>query len=171
MTTQVTTGVHVWGGHTVQALVAALSTVESAVPAACLVPDLPGDRDLEALSDDLLDAEIGDALGGVLTEVQRLLPGLTGSGRLLFLLPAEAALGRPHATAAGAVAGGILSMARTLAIELARDGIAVNTVLYADAVETAVAHQVAALLGIEAAAVTGQEIYVTAGSGLGRLRP
>ncbi|WP_236791871.1 hypothetical protein [Amycolatopsis sp. GM8] len=169
MTTQVTAGVHVWGGDS--ALVHPLSTVESAVPAACLVPDLPGDRDLEALSDELLDAEIGDVLGNVLAEVQRLLPGLTGSGRLVFLLPAEAALGRPHATSAGAVAGGILSMARTLAIELARDGIAVNTVLYADAAETAVAHQVAALLAAEGAAVTGQEIYVTAGSGLGRLRP
>ncbi|MEU0514644.1 SDR family oxidoreductase [Amycolatopsis sp. NPDC006125] len=167
--TQVTTTVHVWGGSA--ALTAALSTLESPVPAACLAPDLPGDRDLEALSDELLDAEIGDVLAGVLAELQRQLPALSGTGRLVFLLPAEAALGRPHATAAGAVAGGVLSMARTLAIELARDGITVNTVLYAEGAETAVAHQVSALLAADGGDITGQEIYVTAGSGLGRLRP
>ena len=167
--TRVTAAVPVWGGPA--ALTAALSTVESPVPAACLAPDLPGDRDLEALSDELLDAEIGDVLARVLAEVQRVLPGLSGAGRLVFLLPAEAALGRPHAVAAGAVAGGVLSMARTLAIELDRDGITVNTLLYAEGAENAVAHQVSALLAAEGADITGQEIYVTAGSGLGRLRP
>ncbi len=142
------------------------------MPAACLIPDLPGDRDLEALSDELLDAEIGDVLGDVLAEVQQVLPELSSrGGRLVFLLPHDVALGRPHSTAASAVAGGVLSMSRTLAIELGRDGVTVNTLLYADGSEPAVARQVAALVAPESAAITGQEIYVTAGSGLGRLRP
>ncbi|MBB5159691.1 hypothetical protein [Saccharopolyspora phatthalungensis] len=170
MTAGVSAGLTVWGGRT--ALVDALSKVDSGVPAACLIPDLPGDRDLEALSDELLDAEIGDVLGDVLAEVQQVLPELSSrGGRLVFLLPHDVALGRPHSTAASAVAGGVLSMSRTLAIELGRDGVTVNTLLYADGSEPAVARQVAALVAPESAAITGQEIYVTAGSGLGRLRP
>jgi hypothetical protein len=160
---------HVWGGRT--ALTDALSRLESDVPAACLVPDVPGERDLTALSDELLDTEIGDVLGDVLAEIQRLLPELTGNGRLVFVLPHDAVLGKPHAVAAGAVTGGILSLARTLAIELARVGVTVNTLLVADGAETAVARQVATLVAADAADITGQEIYVTAGRGLGRLRP
>ncbi|GAA5165350.1 MULTISPECIES: SDR family oxidoreductase [Amycolatopsis] len=155
-----------------EALRSSLSTVESPHPVLFVAPRMPEDRDFAELSDELLDAEIGAVLADVLADVQRALPGLTGhSGRIVFLLPHDVALGRPHATAAGAVAGALLSMARTLAIELGRDGITVNTILYAEGTEPAVAGQVAALVAPAGDAVTGQEIYVTAGSGLGRLRP
>jgi NAD(P)-dependent dehydrogenase (short-subunit alcohol dehydrogenase family) len=79
----------------------------------------------------------------------------------------------PDLAAASAVTNGVLSMARTLAIELGRDAITVNAVAL-DATDPAVpalSGVLAGLLGPGADAVTGQEVYLTAGTDLGRLRP
>jgi hypothetical protein len=64
-------------------------------------------------------------------------------------------------------------MARTLAIELARDAVTVNVVALdaADPAVPALAGVLAGLLGPGGEAVTGQETYLTAGTDLGRLRP
>jgi NAD(P)-dependent dehydrogenase (short-subunit alcohol dehydrogenase family) len=76
---------------------------------------------------------------------------------------------------ASAVTNGVLSMARTLAIELARDSVTVNVLAIDTVVGTelrgALAAQLSALLGPGGQHITGQEIYLTAGSDLGRLRP
>ena len=74
---------------------------------------------------------------------------------------------------AAAVTGGVLSMARTLAVELARDGVTVNVVAVDSGAPSvrALAAELGALLSDGGADVTGQEIYLTAGNGLGWLRP
>ncbi|ANY06361.1 hypothetical protein [Pseudonocardia sp. HH130630-07] len=148
----------------------ALGRVVPAVPAAVLVPRLPAPGPLADLTDALLTSEVTDVLDSVLTDVRTVLDGV---GRLVFVLPHDPLMGAPGATAASAVANGVLSMARTLAIELARDAITVNVVAV-DAAAPAVAAlagQLAVLTGDAGDAVTGQEIYLTAGTDLGRLRP
>lgn len=81
-------------------------------------------------------------------------------------------------------------MARTLAIELARDQISVNVLVIDDTrlleegrqnrgdvdvgrggVAGMLRTQLAALLGPGGKEITGQEIYLTSGSDLGRLHP
>jgi NAD(P)-dependent dehydrogenase (short-subunit alcohol dehydrogenase family) len=91
----------------------------------------------------------------------------------VFVLPHAPLMGASGSVAASAVAGGLLSMARTLAIELARDAVTVNTVAV-DATSPPVpglSAQLRTLLGSGGETITGQEIYLTAGSDLGRLRP
>jgi NAD(P)-dependent dehydrogenase (short-subunit alcohol dehydrogenase family) len=148
----------------------------SGTAAVVLVPRVPEPAPLAELTAQRLESDVADPLADVLAQVQTAVPALRADGgRLVFVLPAAPLMGEPSGTAAGAVTGGVLSMARTLAIELARDGVAVNTLAVdterLDEVGPAVAAQLAALLGPAGAAVTGQQVHVTAGSDLGRLRP
>jgi NAD(P)-dependent dehydrogenase (short-subunit alcohol dehydrogenase family) len=151
--------------------------VDAAVPAVVVVPRVPGPGALAELSARYLDTEVAEPLADVLLAVQQALPALraAGAGRLVFVLPVGPVMGEPSAGAAAAVAGGVLSMARTLAIELGRDGVTVNVVvvdpLRLDELGPALAGEFAALLGNGGAGLTGQEIYVTGGVELGRLRP
>jgi len=156
----------------------AAAGVEPLAPAVCVVPRIPGWAPLAEVSDAWLEAEVGDALDEVLATVQQELDFLRG-GRLVFVLPAAPLMGASGHAGASAVTNGVLSMARTLAIELARDSmtvnvLAVNTSMEPD-VEGAAAGtltgQLTTLLGPGGEHVTGQEIYLTAGSDLGRLRP
>jgi NAD(P)-dependent dehydrogenase (short-subunit alcohol dehydrogenase family) len=150
-----------------------MTDIRPADPAICIVPTVPERAAMANLSDSRLTTEIGDALEDVLAHVQSALDLLHDGGRLVFLLPHAPLMGAPGSAAASAVANGVLSMARTLAIELARDRIGVN-VLAVDAEQPdgdALAVQLRALLGSGGQGITGQEIYLTAGSELGRLRP
>jgi NAD(P)-dependent dehydrogenase (short-subunit alcohol dehydrogenase family) len=159
-------------GALVPAVQEALAAVHPAAPAACIIPAVPASGSLAELTDERL-AEVGDALDAVLAEVQHVLQLLRGNGRLVFVLPYAPLMATPGGAAASAVTNGVLSLARTLAIELARDSVTVN-VLAVDAVAPAVPAlraQLAALLGEGGGAVTGQEVYLTGGTDLGRLRP
>ena len=173
------TQVHVVGaGAVADAVTRCLSTCSGiAAPAVVVVPRVPEPGALAGLSARHLDTEVAEPLTDVLLAVQQALPGLraAGGGRLVFVLPVGPVMGEPSASASAAVVGGVLSMARTLAIELGRDGVTVNVVvvdpLRLDELGPALADQFAALLGRGGAGLTGQEIYVTGGVELGRLRP
>lgn len=160
-------------GALVAAVVDALGVVRAAAASACIVPPMPPATPLAELSDERLAADVGDALDTLLVQVQRECDRLRGGGRLVFVLPHAPLMGASGSAAASAVAGGLLSMARTLAIELARDTVTVNTVAVdaSNAGGSALSAQLAALLGPGGETITGQEIYLTAGSDLGRLRP
>ena len=97
-------------------------------------------------------------------------------GHVVALLPAGAAMGDASDTPASALSGGMLSLFRTLALELRKLDMTVNTILYevgGDGI--AYTAEVAALLTTLTAqangAITGQEIYACNGNDAGRLHP
>ncbi|WP_433028292.1 hypothetical protein [Actinomycetospora sp. CA-053990] len=141
--------------------------------ACCVVPRVPGPAPLAALDDERLHHDVGNALAAVLDHVQRAAASFTAGGRLVFVLPHAPLLGTIDGAAASAVTNGVLSMARTLAIELARDGVTVNVIAVDEAGPSvrAIAAELEVLLGDAGEDITGQEIYLTAGTDLGRLRP
>jgi len=167
----------------------AVAGVRCTAPAACVVATVPPPAPLQELSDIHLSNDVAAALAAVLAWVQQALDTMSeGGGRLVFLLPYAPLLGAPGCVAPSAVTNGVLSMARTLAIELARDQISVNVLAIddnrlldeglhergdvgRDGVAGVLATQLAALLGPDGGEITGQEIYLTAGSDLGRLHP
>ncbi|MFC5951999.1 hypothetical protein ACFQH9_27420 [Pseudonocardia lutea] len=172
--------VHVVGGGEPTALVErALESVEAAAPAVCVVARVPGRAPLAELTDARLADEVGGALEEVLAAVRSELGHLRPGGRLVFVLPAPPLMAVNGGAAASAVTNGVLSMARTLSLELARDSVTVNVVaVEADAgddpdrvARAPLSAQLSALLGPGGERITGQEIYLTAGSDLGRLRP
>lgn len=148
----------------------ALGRIRPVAPVAVLVPRIPVAAPLAELTDDRLDREIPDTLDAVLSDVQAVLGDVA---RIVFVLPHAPLMAVAGGAAASAVANGVLSMARTLAIELARDRVTVNMVALDPAAPSAVAlaDQLTVLTGDGGDAVTGQEIYLTAGTDLGRLRP
>jgi NAD(P)-dependent dehydrogenase (short-subunit alcohol dehydrogenase family) len=167
--------VHVVGGG---ALAAEVSRVAAALracsPSVCVVPRIPAPAPLAELTDARLGADVGAALEETLAAVQRELAFVRG-GRLVFVLPSGPLMAASGSAGAAAVTHGVLSMGRTLAIELARDSVTVNVLAVHTAAEvdwpTALAGQLSTLLGPGGQYITGQEIYLTAGSDLGRLRP
>jgi NAD(P)-dependent dehydrogenase (short-subunit alcohol dehydrogenase family) len=160
-------------GALVGAVVNAVGGLPAAAAAACIVPPIPPATPLAELSDERLTVDVADTLDTILVQVQHECDRLRGGGRLVFVLPHAPLMGASGSVAASAVVGGLLSMARTLAIELARDAVTVNTVALdaASPCSSALAAQLRTLLGPGGETVTGQEIYLTAGSDLGRLRP
>ena len=160
-------------GALAAAVAEALTGVRAVAASACIVPPIPPGTPLAELSDERLAADVGDTLDSVLVQVQQECDRLRGGGRLVFVLPHAPLLGASGSVAAAAVAGGLLSMARTLAIELARDAVTVNTVAVDGSSPggSALSAQLGAFLGPGGETITGQEIYLTAGSDLGRLRP
>ncbi|ALE73543.1 hypothetical protein AD006_19360 [Pseudonocardia sp. EC080610-09] len=148
----------------------ALARARPAASVAVVVPRVPATIPLAELTDDRLDEEVAGPLDAVLADVQAVLGEVD---RLVFVLPHTPLMAVAGGAAASAVANGILSMARTLAIELARDRVSVNVVALDPAAPAvaALAAQLTVLAGEGGDAVTGQEIYLTAGTDLGRLRP
>lgn len=100
-------------------------------------------------------------------------------GSVVILLPQSAAMGEAGKSAASAVTGAAVSMARTWAIELAKRRVRVNTILYSESlfdsgnhtIADAVATQVDTFWNPRAASITGQEVFVTNGLDTGRLHP
>jgi NAD(P)-dependent dehydrogenase (short-subunit alcohol dehydrogenase family) len=141
--------------------------------AVVVVPRVPDAGDFAQMTDQELDTDLGGALSELLAWVQAVVQQLADSrGHLIIVLPAEPTLGQVGAAMSGTFCGAALSMARTLAIELDREHITVNTVMHGEptpAIRTGFAAQLQAL--VEGDAITGQEIYVTSGTDLGRLRP
>jgi NAD(P)-dependent dehydrogenase (short-subunit alcohol dehydrogenase family) len=166
-TAAATEAVHVVGAGALRAVVErAVARLADPVQASCLIPHVPDRAPLAEWTDTRLAAEVGGALDAVLADVQR---ELGHAERFVFVLPAVPLMGCPDSMGASAVTNGVLSMARTLSIELARDGVTVNVLALDGGADPAA--QLAALLGPGGAQTTGQEIYLTGGSDLGRLRP
>jgi NAD(P)-dependent dehydrogenase (short-subunit alcohol dehydrogenase family) len=145
----------------------------------CLVPSMPEPRTFADSCVSQLDEAIAaplTALMSALREAVRQMAGNTDEGRIVVLLPQAPSMGTDGFTTA-AVCGGAISMLRTLALELRRQDISVNTLFYEgdlspDSPTTAaVADLIGTLLFDRTAPVTGQEIFVTAGADLGRLHP
>ncbi len=161
-----------------------------------LVPPAPESLSLTAAGDDALVTELGDALRNCVYALQRLAslidsvvaphvadadPDYDGpiqdeagqdSGSITIVLPAAATLGEAGYSVTSAFCGGVLSLARTLAIELRRQHIRVNTLMvdqHLPGVVASVATQVTALMSMPG--VTGQEIYLADGLDCGRIRP
>ncbi|ANS32229.1 hypothetical protein R1CP_38150 (plasmid) [Rhodococcus opacus] len=140
------------------------------------MPAVPAPGAFEALTD---SDTIKGPLLWLLTELQAALPALASSGSVVVLLPQAPAMGEVAHSAASAVCGAAMSMARTWSIELGKADIRVNTLLYAEAmtdpaastIAPAVAAQLETFWDPRSSAITGQEIFVTAGLDIGRLHP
>lgn len=116
--------------------------------------------------------EVVPALVWLVDQVRDGVARLAPEGSLTLVLPLESAYGEAQGTAAATVCGAAISMARTWAIELERDGVRVNTVLAETAAEARpedVATTITALWDASPR-LTGAEVVVGTG-GLGRLRP
>lgn len=94
------------------------------------------------------------------------------AGRVIVVAPALAALGDPDRPLDAAVTGGLISLVRSLAIELQRHG-ATAHILFFDQTpdDPALQVMITALLDDDAGTMTGQEIYVTGQTSLGKLHP
>lgn len=111
---------------------------------------------------------VADALSVVFAGCQRIVTDGTPRS-ITLLIPAACAMGDPGDGAGSALAGGLLSLARTWAIELRKTGVPVNC-LMVDGL-AACADLLVTLAGQPGCAITGQEIFVAGGSDVGRLRP
>jgi hypothetical protein len=85
-------------------------------------------------------------------------------------------MGDPLNSGSSGLAGGMLSLFRTLALELKKVNMTANSVLYECADgrlvgSTDLASVIATLIGQHDGAITGQEIFAFAGQDAGRLRP
>ncbi|MFC4786346.1 hypothetical protein ACT8ZV_17855 [Nocardioides sp. MAHUQ-72] len=154
----------------------------------CLVPPVPAVAHLSSVSDGHLTTELGATLRDTLYALQHTASQIEAaigptrpdpdgqvaqdSGSISIVLPAAPALGQAGASLAGAFCGGSLSLARTLAIELKRQRIRVNTLVVDEempGVVASIATQLTALMSMPG--VTGQEIYLADGLDSGRIRP
>jgi len=125
-----------------------------------------------------------DAVTKVLTRSFSLMKAALASwgpgadGRISVMLPGEAAMGEPASPNASAVAGAMLSLSRTVALETRKGRSTVNTIMYGPALAAhslgcfeAVAVQVVALLRPASRGINGQEIFATGAVDVGRLHP
>lgn len=127
------------------------------------------------------DGERWSGVASVLTEafveIQRFVAARSGlPGHVVAVLSARAAMGEPADPEGSALAGGMLSLMRTLALELQRAGISANTLMCEHDGEQLtgspeLAALVHALVNQAGTALTGQEVFVCNGRDVGRLRP
>ena len=92
---------------------------------------------------------------------------------IAILIPSDAALGTRDAVLPSMLVGAVLSFTRTMAIELKKDAITANSVLYGNLDDDAEASTISTLLETYRAAttLTGQETYTSSGPNLGRIKP
>jgi len=98
------------------------------------------------------------------------------AGHVTALLPGAAAMGDPADTGASALGGGMISLVRTLALELKRLRMTANAVLFEWAVDNiANSAEVAALVETlvlqPGCAISGQTIFACSATDAGRLHP
>jgi hypothetical protein len=124
--------------------------------------------------------ELGwDSVQHELTNVFRLVQGCIRAsstegrgGHLFGLVPANAAMGDPADCHGSALAGGVLSLWRTLALEVVKFKMTANVVLYGERTDWRdLAAMIQTLLSQSHGTITGQEIYADAGLDGGRLHP
>jgi hypothetical protein len=165
---------------TLQTIDATETTPVDALQCVCVVPSIPEPLPANQWTSETLEASVEQPLLWTVTELQTVISRLIETerpGRLVVVLPSDHAMGVDGNAAAGTVCGGILSMCRTLSMELKRKSIAVNVLLVdTDAclegpeVAASLRQQLALLLDLDSW-MTGQEIWVADGSELGRKRP
>lgn len=107
--------------------------------------------------------------------VRQCIAGKRG-GHVVALLPALAAMGDPSDSGTSALCGGMLSLVRTLALELRKVEMTANAVFFQrEGGNAGHARELAALLQTLVAqaghAITGQAIYACGGADAGRLHP
>jgi NAD(P)-dependent dehydrogenase (short-subunit alcohol dehydrogenase family) len=94
------------------------------------------------------------------------------SGHLFGLVPAESAMGDPADCHGSALAGGVLSLWRTLSLEVVKFNMTANVVLYGGQTDWGdLAGMIHTLMSQDHGTITGQEIYADAGRDGGRLHP
>jgi len=104
------------------------------------------------------------------------------AGRLVSLVPGDAAMGDPTSLIHSAIAGGMLSLFRTVALELRKTSMTANTIMYAPSKDPVSAKEemidahgitvlINALLSVDSHGINGQEIYSLGGADVGRLHP
>lgn len=139
-----------------------------------LMPALPSGASLHSSS-----AGIGHLLTACFALMKTALARFEDSGsqgRLFSVLPVDAVMGDPGDPVNSAVAGGMLSLFRTVAMELRRLPVTANTIVAppwpadADAAAGAAA-MLRALCAPDMQQVNGQEIYAAAAADVGRLHP
>ncbi len=141
---------------------------------------LPAARISDLSAEEMISAA-DEALGGAEGAARFLLSNQSGSDPArLIILSGWAAMGLPFASAAAAVMGGLVGLARSWALELAPDGITVNAVVAGAGVigtnwdrsvppigrnptEEEVARAVAFLLDDHSGAINGQVLFVCGG--------
>jgi hypothetical protein len=100
--------------------------------------------------------------------------GAEMDGRIILLVPGNAAMGDPSRPILSTYAGALLSLSRTSALEARKGRCTVNVLMHDEwneAVAEALAAQVFALSRPAAQALNGQEIYAMGGRDVGRLHP
>ncbi|VTZ65465.1 hypothetical protein [Sinorhizobium medicae] len=119
---------------------------------------------------------LGDAFAGIKAALS--LHERNGvPGRLISILPAEAAMGDPNDIVGSSLAGAMLSLFRTTALELKGTSSSANTLMYHRSTSgrigepQALAAMIDTLLDAGSAAVNGQEIFAAGAADVGRLRP
>lgn len=119
-------------------------------------------------------AHVKPPLAWLVRQMQRVQPTLASPASVALLLPVAPTMGDRAQVLGSAVCGASLSMARTWAIELERDGVGVNCLMYeerdGDLVQPlAVVSALRALWS--APTISGQQIFTGSGTSLGRLHP
>ncbi|NEW72943.1 hypothetical protein [Streptomyces rhizosphaericus] len=145
----------------------------------CLVPAMPEPCAFQDSSAEHLHTSIGGTLTLLMTELRQAARAMGGNpegGRIVVLLPEKPSMGAADGFPAAAVCGAAVSMLRTLAMELERRNISVNTLFYsgdlsASANTKALTALLDTLLFGDTAPVIGQEVFVAGGADLGRLHP
>lgn len=155
-----------------------VTAVGTLAPCDCLVLAPVGRRAMDQVED------AADAVADSFALIQAALAAWQPDrpGRLLILLPGEAAMGDPGRPVESALAGAMLSLCRTVALEVRKRPVTINAVMYrpssgTDDAEAArsrwagVAAQIRTLAQPACRDVNGQEIFVTAALDVGRLHP
>lgn len=127
---------------------------------------------------------IGDVLSRSFTVIKQVAVRFEDVGRpvrLVILLPGDLAMGAPGNAGGGAITGALLSLARTLSLELKKSGGTVNAILYGEECDAGggvslawpedLAEAVVSLGVRNSGAINGQELFVLSASDVGRLHP
>ncbi|MFC9840274.1 hypothetical protein ACFVKB_41885 [Rhodococcus sp. NPDC127530] len=166
-------------GSDSQALTAKLGleayAAEGATQQVCIVVTPPAPLPFAASTEeDLEDAKalIADVVHSLQSAVTKFREQGIAHGSVAVLVPAKAVLGESRSVLPGLVGGAVLSLCRTMAIELKKDSVSLNTVLHGD-FSVAECAAIASLLHVfrSSPALTGQEIYTADGPDLGRIKP
>ena len=127
---------------------------------------------------------IGDVLSGTFDTIKQIADCFEQSGRaarFILMLPGALAMGARGNINGAAITGALLSLARTLALELKKVGGTVNTIFYEEVGDARhglsmawpedLAEAVASLSVRNSGGINGQELFVLSAADVGRLHP
>lgn len=145
-----------------------------------LLMDLVPDPDAKALDGSRLRPLLHETIAAVQRFVTSVEESTATKANIVFVIDADAAMGDSESLTEeryweATLAGALLSMSRTLAIELVKGSHTVNTVLarteWQTRLDNGIWQQIEVLLAQTQAIITGQQIFAVAGGDTGRLRP